>query len=99
MRRVVESNPYRKDIKRTGKGIYSIVLEEELPIIIEALSIEALSNGEILPPSFRDHQLHGNMKGYRECHIKPDFLLVYTLEGDDLLILERLGTHAEIFEL
>ena len=94
MRRVVESSPYRKDVKRTGKGIHSKVLEEELPAVIEALS-----NGEILPPSFRDHPLHGNMKGYRECHIKPDLLLIYSYIGDEWLRLERLGTHADIFGL
>ena len=94
MRRVVESSPYRIDIKRAGKGMYSKTLDEELPAVIDALAKD-----ETLPLSYKDHQLHGNWKGSRECHIKPDFLLVYEYIGDEWLRLERLGAHAEIFGL
>ena len=94
MRRVVASSPYRKDLKRAGKSNYSRVIDDELPAVIDALA-----NGEILAPSFRDHSLQGKMKGCRECHIKPDFLLVYSYVGDEWLILKRLGTHSEIFGL
>ena len=92
MRHVVESRPYRKDLRRAGKGRYSKVVDEELPEIIDALADDIL-----LPVSYRDHQLHGVWEGSRECHVKPDFLLVYTYIDDDILKLERLGSHAEFF--
>ncbi len=60
---------------------------------------DMIANDIPLPPKYKDHPLHHNWEGSRECHIKPDFLLVYTLEGEDLLILERLGSHAEFFGL
>ena len=94
MRHVIETNEYKRCLRRAGKGIYSEVVEQELNTVIYALA-----NDIPLEPKYRDHALHHNWEGSRECHIKPDFLLVYTLEGDDLLILERLGTHAEIFGL
>ena len=59
--------------------------------------IYMLENDIQLPPKYRDHPLHGTWEGSRECHIKPDFLLIYTLEGDDVLKLERLGSHTELF--
>lgn len=61
--------------------------------------VKLLMNDIPLPAKYRDHPLHNNWEGSRECHLKPDFLLIYTLEGDDLLILERLGSHSEIFGL
>ena len=53
----------------------------------------------LLPPKYRDHQLHGDHEGSKECHIRPDLILVYKYEGDYLLILDMLGTHSEIFGL
>lgn len=50
-------------------------------------------------PSYDDHPLHHNWEGSRDCHLAHDFVLLYTLEGEDLLILERLGSHSEIFRL
>jgi mRNA interferase YafQ len=50
-----------------------------------------------LPDKFRDHQLKGKYAHYRECHIKPDLLLIYKLEGERL-ILVRTGSHSELFE-
>ena len=61
--------------------------------------VYALRNNIPLPARYRDHPLHGEWEGSRDCHIRPDLVLVYTLEGEDLLILERLGSHAELFGL
>lgn len=61
--------------------------------------VKLLMNDIPLPAKYRDHLLHNNWEGSRKCHLKPDFLLIYTLEGNDLLILERLGSHSEIFGL
>lgn len=61
--------------------------------------IEKLSNGEPLEPSCRDHDLTGNYKGCRECHIEPDWLLIYEVVEDVLvLMLYRVGSHAELFK-
>lgn len=57
--------------------------------------MEKLANGEILEAKYRDHALTGNYKGSRECHIEPDWLLIYeTL----VLLLSRVGSHSELFK-
>ena len=62
--------------------------------------VECLRNGEKLERKNRDHALKGNHNGYRECHIQPDWLLVYKLQ-DDILILTLIdtGSHADLFNL
>ena len=92
MRRVVETNEYKRCVRRAGKGRYSKVVDEELPEVIDALA-----NNILLPFSYHDHPLHGVWEGSRDCHVKPDFVLVYRYIGDDILRLERLGSHAELF--
>ena len=60
--------------------------------------IEKLANGESLEEKYRDHDLTGNYKGCRECHIEPDWLLVYEIMDDVIvLMLYRLGSHSELF--
>ena len=60
--------------------------------------VERLANGETLEPRYRDHDLTGNYKGCRECHIAPDWLLVYEVVEDVLvLMLYRTGSHSELF--
>ncbi|WP_455266352.1 type II toxin-antitoxin system YafQ family toxin [Phascolarctobacterium sp.] len=60
--------------------------------------IEILANGGALDAKYRDHDLIGKYKGTRECHIEPDWLLVYEIRGDVLvLMLYRLGSHSELF--
>ena len=58
--------------------------------------ITTLANNEILEPKFKDHKLVGDYDGTRECHIEPDWLLVY-INSKDELILVRTGTHADLF--
>ena len=53
--------------------------------------------GELLPPIYRDHDLVGEWKGFRECHIGGDFLLIYSLPEPDLVLFVDLGSHAELF--
>ncbi len=61
--------------------------------------IEVLARGETLPPQYRDHDLSGNYKGTRECHVEPDWLLIYEIQDNVLvLMLYRLGTHSELFK-
>jgi len=96
MRETRQRTSFRRDFKRAERGPYKKVVDRggELEIVILHLVSDTP-----LDPKYKDHPLHHNWEGSRECHIKPDFLLVYTLEGEDLLILERLGSHAEIFGL
>jgi len=73
-------------VQRRGKDI------EKLKAILTALIHE-----EPLPERQRDHPLVGNYKGRRECHIEPDWLLIYKLVNDEI-IFERTGTHGDLFE-
>lgn len=60
--------------------------------------VEKLANGETLDPKYRDHSLTGEYDGYRECHIYPDWLLVYKQQNEVLvLLLYRLGSHSDLF--
>ena len=60
--------------------------------------IAALAMGETLPEKNKDHALTGNWVGHRECHIQPDWLLVYRIEDDVLVLtLSRTGTHSDLF--
>lgn len=81
---------FRKDYKRIVKRGYNINLLERV--------IEILANGDPLPERYKDHVLSGNYKGYRECHITPDWLRVYKIHADELiLLLSRTGTHSDLF--
>ena len=61
--------------------------------------VERLANGEVLEAKYRDHDLSGDYKGCRECHIDPDWLLIYEIFDDVLvLLLNRVGNHSELFK-
>jgi len=61
--------------------------------------LELLVNGEKLPPKYRDHKLGGEYLGTRECHIAPDWLLIYEVIEDELVLyLTRTGSHAKLFK-
>lgn len=60
--------------------------------------LRLLVKGQTLPEKYKDHKLKGKYKDYRECHITPDWLLIYKYE-DDLCILYKLGTHSEILNM
>lgn len=85
---------FRHDIKRERRGIYRNLLTGDGEL---AKVVSMLERDIPLPAKYRDHPLHGEWEGSRDCHIRPDLVLVYTLEGEDLLILERLGSHSELF--
>ena len=60
--------------------------------------IERLANGDVLDEKYRDHDLTGNYKGCRECHVDPDWLLIYEIDNGILvLMLYRIGSHSELF--
>jgi mRNA interferase YafQ len=60
-------------------------------------AMQAILEGRTLPESMRDHVLKGNWRGRRECHIEPDWLLIYLLRGEDAVVFERTGTHVDLF--
>ena len=89
-RQVVATNQFRKDYKQAIKRGLKIELLDDI--------IRKLAWGEELPEKNRDHALTGNWIGHRECHVQPDWLLVYRIEDDILVLtLSRTGTHADLF--
>ena len=89
-RSIVATNQFRKDYKQAIRRGLKIELLDEV--------IRLLSRGEALPERNRDHALSGNWAGHRECHIQPDWLLMYRMDDDILVLtLTRTGTHADLF--
>ena len=84
------SNQFKKDVKLAKKrGL-------DLDLLIE--TIDKLANGEILDKKYKDHQLTGNYSTFRECHIQPDWLLIYKVVEEELvLVVFRTGTHSDLF--
>lgn len=82
------SSKFKKDFKTCSKRQYKM---EFLQQIVDILRIP-----DTLPPKNSDHNLSGNYAGYRECHIAPDWLLIYRQDNNELL-LYRTGTHADLF--
>lgn len=81
---------FKKDFKRIVRRGYDVRLLEEV--------IEMLANGLPLPVKYRDHCLSGNYVDCRECHITPDWLLIYQIKDDELILfLTRTGTHSDLF--
>lgn len=79
---------------------YKAAVKRNLPINLLDNIIKTLANGEKLPEKNRDHALEGNLKGHRECHIAPDWLLVYYIDDDVLVLtLTGTGTHSDLFDI
>lgn len=82
------------------KKDYKNAIKRHLPIELLDDIIKALANGETLPEKNRDHPLSGNWKGHRECHIMPDWLLIYRIENDILVLtLSATGSRSDLFNL
>ena len=80
---------FKKDYKRITKQNKNL---SKLRAVIEKLV-----EGQVLEPKYRDHQLSGNWQGHRDCHIEPDWILIYKITDDDLY-LERTGSHSDLFK-
>ena len=79
----------RKDLKLARKRGYRIELLSEV--------VNKLARGETLPAKYKDHSLSGKYADFRECHIQPDWLLIYRVEKDELMLfLFRTGTHSDL---
>ena len=85
------SSKIQRDVKLLEKRGYDMRKFTE--------TVKLLACGRGLPDSYKDHPLKGNLAGLRECHIAPDWLLIYRIDHDELiLILTRTGTHADLFK-
>jgi len=80
---------FKRDFKRLKKQRKDL---DQLKV-----AIDKLAAGEKLEPKYSDHGLSGNWKGHRDCHIEPDWILIYRTEADELF-LERTGSHSELFK-
>ncbi|MBR1555401.1 MAG: type II toxin-antitoxin system YafQ family toxin [Oscillospiraceae bacterium] len=81
---------YKRELKKICKQHKNLSLLNAV--------IEKLANGEPLPELNRDHELTGNFKGCRECHIQPNWLLIYEIQDDELILyLLHTGSHSELF--
>ena len=90
------------EIKNTTqfKKDYKLAKRRELDISLLKDIVTKLANGEPLDPKYKDHSLSGNWTGHRECHIQPDWLLIYRYEENVLILtLTRTGTHSDLFNL
>lgn len=94
MRTIERSSAFKRDYKRVkatpryGKNLDSLIYHV----------LTFLLADKCLPEKNRDHSLAGNWHGYRECHIKPDLLLIYSKPSPSTLRLARLGSHSELFD-
>lgn len=87
---IIVTGKFKRDYKLAVKRGYN-------PILLENV-VDTLARGEKLADKYQDHLLSGNYAGYRECHITPDWLLIYELDGKELtLCLMRTGTHSDLF--
>lgn len=87
---IVSSNQFNRDLKTILKRHWNTDLLDEV--------VTKLANEEVLEEKYRDHSLTGNFAGFRECHIQPDWLLIYRIDGDNLILfLSRTGLHSDLF--
>ena len=90
MLKIVSSNQFKKDLKRAKKQGFDFDRLTEV--------VNMLADQQNLPERYRDHNLIGDYSGFRECHVQPDWLLIYRIDDDQLeLFLFRTGTHADLF--
>ena len=87
---IVYTTQFKKDYKLAKKR--HVDIEELFRVIV------MLQNQQALPEEKKDHPLVGNYKGYRECHVRPDLLLIYKIKEKELeLVLFRTGTHSDLY--
>jgi len=89
MSRIFQTSQFKRDVKRLKKRGKNLQKLTEI--------ITGLAEGSSLEEKHRDHALTGRWSGSRDCHIEPDWILVYRTEGD-VLYLERSGSHSDIFK-
>ena len=91
MRTIKQTSQFKRDLKREAKGPNKALLAKDFVKIVDALARDAP-----MVDRYRDHALTGDWKDCRDCHIKPDLVLVYRKPDDTVLQLVRLGSHSEL---
>jgi len=91
MRRIERTNAFKRDYKRALATLKHRDLDNLLPAVLTLLATDTA-----LPAKYVDHPLRGEWKDFRDCHVKPDLVLIYRKMGDDALQLVRLGSHSEL---
>jgi mRNA interferase YafQ len=89
MKIIQRTSQFKKDVKRLQKRGKDMAMLKDIIFI--------LASNQSLEAKYRDHALIGNYYGTRECHINPDWLLIYRMSDDDLVLI-RTGSHADLFE-
>jgi len=92
MRRIEPTTAFRRDFKREKKGPHRRDIDS---IVSDVAAL--LSEDKALPHRTRDHELSGEWRDHRECHLKPDLLLIYRKSDAHVLQLVRMGSHSELF--
>lgn len=91
MRTIERTGQFKRDYKREAKGPHRETLHEDLTSLLSILA-----DDKDLPAKYRDHALTGDWKDHRDCHLKPDLVLIYQKPDDAILRLVRLGSHSEL---
>jgi mRNA interferase YafQ len=91
MRKIDYTGQFKRDYKRETKGQHRATLDTDLRSVLSALLAD-----QPLEPRHRDHGLTGDWKDHRDCHVKPDLVLIYQKPDNDTLRLVRLGSHSEL---
>ena len=91
MRTIKQTGKFKRDLKREAKGPHRKVLQDDFVPIVETLASD-----KPLDPKYCDHPLSGDWIDHRDCHIKPDLVLIYRKPNDAELQLVRLGSHSEL---
>jgi mRNA interferase YafQ len=88
VRNLITGTQFHRDVKLARKrGLETVKLRETILLLTQDIP---------LPPRYKDHPLSGDWKHHRECHILPDWLLIYKINGNDLYLV-RTGTHSDLF--
>lgn len=91
MRTIEWTSRFERDYKRESRGRHRATLDDILATVVDTLA-----NDRSLEPRHHDHALSGAWRDFRDCHLRPDLLLIYRKSGDDILCLVRLGSHSAL---
>lgn len=91
MRTIEQTAQFKRDLKREAKGRHRAALKGEFITLLAALA-----NDQPLADKYRDHSLTGDWQDHRDCHVKPDLVLIYRKPNAEVLQLVRIGSHSEL---
>jgi len=91
MRGIKQTTQFKRDLKREAKGPHRAILAQSFTDLVRMLACD-----EPLTEKYRDHALAGDWKDHRDCHVKPDLVLIYKKPDATILQLVRLGSHSEL---